>query len=77
MVPCPWICHTNSVGEGAPAGEPLLTRETIEHVTAVVEQHGSDAWWQMELEDLLPEALRAGGRVLLEFQYNLAMCKGR
>ena len=48
----------------AGAGEPLLTRETIEHVTAVVAQHGSDAWWQMELEDLLPEALRGGERAV-------------
>lgn len=43
------------------AGEPLLTEETIEHVTQIVAQHGSDAWWQMEVADLLPERLRGGG----------------
>lgn len=46
-----------------PAGEPLLTEETIEHVTQIVAQHGSDAWWQMEVADLLPEHLRAGERL--------------
>ncbi len=45
-----------------PAGEPLLTEETIEHVTQIVAQHGSDAWWQMEVADLLPEHLRGGER---------------
>jgi hypothetical protein len=48
-----------------PAGEPLLTKETIEHVTQIVAQHGSDAWWEMEIADLLPEALRAGKRSCL------------
>lgn len=47
-----------------PAGEPLLTKETVEHVTQIVAQHGSDAWWEMEIADLLPEALRAGERAL-------------
>ncbi|PSC70632.1 isoleucine-tRNA ligase [Micractinium conductrix] len=40
------------------SGEPLLTEETIEYVTQVVAQHGSDAWWRMEIADLLPEHLR-------------------
>ena len=46
-----------------PAGEPLLTEETIEYVTQVVAQHGSDAWWRMEIADLLPEHLRGGACV--------------
>ena len=30
-------------------------------MTQIVAQHGSDAWWQMEVADLLPEHLRGGG----------------
>ncbi|KAI7846319.1 hypothetical protein COHA_000156 [Chlorella ohadii] len=50
-VPIPVFYYVDS-------GEPLLTEETIEHVTQIVAQHGSDAWWQMEVADLLPEHLR-------------------
>lgn len=42
---------------GTPAGDPLLTNETIEHVTSVVAKHGSDAWWQLPIEQLLPPSL--------------------
>ncbi len=40
-------------------GQPLLTSETVKHIEEVFRQHGSDAWWTMEVKDLLPEALRA------------------
>lgn len=40
------------------SGEPLLTEETVEHVTGVVAQRGSDAWWELKLEELLPPHLR-------------------
>ncbi len=36
-------------------GEPLLTEETIAHVQAIVAQKGSDAWWELSVEELLPE----------------------
>jgi hypothetical protein len=36
-----------------------MTDETIEHMAAVVEQKGTDAFWQLPVEDLLPERLRA------------------
>ena len=42
----------------ARAGDPLLTAETIEHVAAVVAEKGSDAWWSLPLEELLPASLR-------------------
>lgn len=42
------------------AGEPLLTEETIEHVTQIVAQQGSDAWWRLDVADLLPDHLRSG-----------------
>uniref|UniRef100_A0A7C3PE34 Isoleucine--tRNA ligase n=1 Tax=Oscillatoriales cyanobacterium SpSt-418 TaxID=2282169 RepID=A0A7C3PE34_9CYAN len=43
-------------------GEPLLTQETIAHVQAIVAEHGSDAWWEMSVEELLPEPYRSNGR---------------
>lgn len=51
-VPIPVFYYVDS-------GEPLLTEETIEHVTQIVAQHGSDAWWRLDVADLLPEHLRS------------------
>ncbi len=34
--------------------EPLITAETISHIKAIVAEHGTDAWWEMSLEQLLP-----------------------
>jgi len=39
-------------------GDPLLTPETVKHVQDVFSKHGSDAWFTMEVADLLPEDLR-------------------
>lgn len=36
-------------------GEPLMTEETISHVQQIVAEHGTDAWWEREVVDLLPE----------------------
>jgi isoleucyl-tRNA synthetase len=41
--------------------EPLLNAETIAHVQAIIAEKGSDAWWEMELTDLLPESYRNNG----------------
>ena len=35
-------------------GTPIMTKETIEHVAQLVEQHGSNIWFQKEAKDLLP-----------------------
>lgn len=43
-------------------GEPLLTEETITHVQAIVAEKGSDAWWELPVEELLPEQYRNNGR---------------
>jgi isoleucyl-tRNA synthetase len=43
-------------------GEPLLTKETIDHIQAIVADKGSDAWWEMSVEELLPEAYRTNGK---------------
>jgi isoleucyl-tRNA synthetase len=42
--------------------EPLLNEETIAHVQAIFAKHGSDAWWEMPIADLLPEQYRNNGR---------------
>lgn len=36
-------------------GETIMTKETIEHVAKLVEEHGSNIWFQREAKDLLPE----------------------
>ncbi|MBV9389201.1 MAG: isoleucine--tRNA ligase [Chroococcidiopsidaceae cyanobacterium CP_BM_ER_R8_30] len=43
-------------------GEPLLTEETISHVQAIFAEKGSDAWWELPVEELLPEQYRNNGQ---------------
>ncbi|WP_066382009.1 MULTISPECIES: isoleucine--tRNA ligase [unclassified Anabaena] len=43
-------------------GEPLLNEETINHVQAIIAEKGSDAWWELSVEELLPESYRHNGR---------------
>lgn len=42
--------------------EPLLNEETITHVQAIFAEKGSDAWWELSVEELLPEKYRNNGR---------------
>ena len=41
--------------------EPLLTEETVAHIQALISEHGSDVWWEKEVEDLLPESYLNNG----------------
>ncbi|XP_042474785.1 isoleucine--tRNA ligase, chloroplastic/mitochondrial-like isoform X1 [Zingiber officinale] len=50
-VPIPVFYHVHSK-------EPLISEETIAHVKDIVSKKGSDAWWYMSTEDLLPEKYR-------------------
>ncbi len=34
--------------------EPLINAETIAHIKAIVAEHGTDAWWEMSIAQLLP-----------------------
>ena len=43
-------------------GEPLLNEETIARVQSIFAEKGSDAWWEMSVEELLPEKYRNQGR---------------
>ena len=47
-------------------GEPLMTQETIAHVQAIVAKTGADAWWEMSVDELLPEAYRNNGRTYIK-----------
>ena len=38
----------------AATNEPLINAETIVHIKAIVAEHGTDAWWEMSIEELLP-----------------------
>lgn len=42
--------------------EPLLNEETIAYVQAIIAEKGSDVWWEMSVEELLPESYRHNGR---------------
>lgn len=36
-------------------GEPIITDETIDHVSSLFREHGSNIWFEKEAKDLLPE----------------------
>jgi isoleucyl-tRNA synthetase len=42
--------------------EPLLTEETVDHIQALIAEHGSDIWWEKEVDELLPATYRDNGR---------------
>ncbi|WMV10287.1 hypothetical protein MTR67_003672 [Solanum verrucosum] len=50
-VPIPVFYHVESK-------EPLMNEETIDHIKSIISQKGSDAWWYMAVEELLPEKYR-------------------
>jgi isoleucyl-tRNA synthetase len=35
-----------------------MTPETLTHIEGIFKQHGSDAWWEMEVADLLPASFK-------------------
>ncbi|CAH2254123.1 isoleucine--tRNA ligase, mitochondrial [Pelobates cultripes] len=49
-VPIPAFYHKET-------GEPLINRNSVEHIIKLVEQHGSNVWWTHPLEDLLPQSV--------------------
>lgn len=36
-------------------GDPIITDETIEHISTLFREHGSNVWFEREAKDLLPE----------------------
>ncbi len=47
-------------------GEPLMTQETIAHVQAIVAEKGGDAWWELSVEELLPESYQNNGKTYVK-----------
>ena len=43
-------------------GEPLMNQDTIAHIQQIFAEKGSDAWWEMSIEALLPEPYRSNGK---------------
>ncbi|MDJ0729835.1 MAG: isoleucine--tRNA ligase [Crocosphaera sp.] len=39
--------------------EPLLTEESIKYIQKIFAKKGSDAWWEMSVEELLPDKYKA------------------
>uniref|UniRef100_A0A8L0DRE4 Isoleucine--tRNA ligase, mitochondrial n=1 Tax=Oncorhynchus mykiss TaxID=8022 RepID=A0A8L0DRE4_ONCMY len=46
-VPIPVFYHKET-------GEPLINKHTVSHVTQLFSEKGSDCWWELPLESLLP-----------------------
>lgn len=40
-------------------GEPIITEETISHVSDLFREHGSNIWFEKEAKELLPEGFRS------------------
>lgn len=39
-------------------GETLMSSEIVQHVAGIVRERGTDAWWELEADELLPEHFR-------------------
>ncbi|HCV56108.1 MAG TPA: isoleucine--tRNA ligase, partial [Synechococcales bacterium UBA12195] len=50
-VPIPVFYHRTS-------GEVLLNADTLQHIQALIAEHGADIWWERDEADLLPPAYR-------------------
>ncbi|XP_062108644.1 isoleucine--tRNA ligase, chloroplastic/mitochondrial [Humulus lupulus] len=50
-VPIPVFYHVQTK-------EPLMNEETVDHIKSIIAEKGSDAWWYMKVEDLLPGKYR-------------------
>ncbi|MGE6258676.1 isoleucine--tRNA ligase [Heyndrickxia sporothermodurans] len=42
-------------------GEPIITDETIQHISNLFREHGSNVWFEREAKDLLPEGFTHPG----------------
>ena len=50
-VPIPVFYHRSS-------GEVLLNADTLQHIQALIAEHGADIWWERDEAELLPPAYR-------------------
>ena len=49
-VPLPVFYHKDT-------GEPLVNADTLEHIEKLVEARGTNVWFELEVEDLLPDSV--------------------
>ena len=61
---CLWRCSADLCLCLCCPGEPLMTQETIDHITSVIAEKGSDAWYQSPVEALLPDSLKGQADLL-------------
>lgn len=47
-VPIPVFYHKDT-------GEPLINKHTVSHIATLFKEKGSDCWWELPIETLLPE----------------------
>ena len=50
-VPIPAFYHLDT-------NEPLMTPETLSHIEGVFREKGSDSWWELSIEQLLPASMK-------------------
>lgn len=43
------------------SGEVLMSEDIVKHVTSLVRERGTDVWWELEADELLPEEYRGRG----------------
>lgn len=55
-VPIPVFYHVET-------GEPLMNEETMLYIQSIIKEKGSDAWFQLSEEDLLPEKYRSSAHL--------------
>ena len=46
-VPIPVFYHKKT-------NEPLMTKETLAHIEGIIAEKGSDAWWELDISELMP-----------------------
>lgn len=42
--------------------EPLLTESSIAHIIKIIEEYGSDVWWEMDENELIAPDYRNNGK---------------
>jgi len=50
-VPIPAFYHLKT-------NEPLMTPETLSHIEHIFREKGSDSWWELSVEELLPDSMK-------------------
>lgn len=42
-------------------GDPFMSPDIVRHIGSIFRERGSDAWWELEADELLPEAYKGRG----------------